>query len=339
LNSRPTILIVKESRQGEKRVSLVPADAYKLIQDNFIVLVEDMAGEEAGYSNRSYELVGAQIRKVQPKDSIEYYHSIFKDVDIIIRVKRPSRVREKLENLAVTPGIKMVGSLDILERNSNHLKEYHDRGINYYSFDQFYFLPNTPMDALKKMSFFAGRLSIEDAVKKINRVVEKVVVISYGKVGQAAYAECVKRKLDCTVITSQQQKADLITFKGGNAVYLSRETPLNARQENIRKIIKDADIVITAASSNGVIAPILIPNESLSEMKPKSIIIDLAVPEGGNVEGSRPDATLILGNNVYVKNISGYPKKNPVESSFEWSKASYYFINLLVKTPELLKRR
>lgn len=94
---------MKESRQGEKRVSLVPADAYKLIQDNFIVLVEDMAGEEAGYSNSSYELVGAQIRKVQPKGSIEYYHSIFKDVDIIIRVKRPSRVREKLENLAVTP--------------------------------------------------------------------------------------------------------------------------------------------------------------------------------------------------------------------------------------------
>lgn len=233
----------------------------------------------------------------------------------------------------------MIGSLDLLAKNSDHIKEYHKAGIDYYSFDQFYYPPNTPMDALKKMSYFAGKLSLADALKKINRIVEKVVIIGYGEAGQAAYAECLKRKLLCTVITSQQHKVELIKSQGGDAIYLSRRTALHVRQKKIKIFIKDADIIITAASSNGIVAPILIPQESLLSMRPGTVIVDLSVPEGGNVAGSQSDATLILGNNICVTNVSGYPKAVPVQASIEWSKASYYFINMLVKTPELLKRR
>lgn len=331
------VFVVKESREAEKRVSLVPEDVSKLIKKGFGVIIEDQAGIGAGYTNDLYERVGAQICKI-PNNSVDCYRLAFKNVSLIVRVKRPNRIREKLENLAIKSGTKMVGSLEVLERNSNHINEYFKAGIDYYSFDQFYFPSNTPMNALKKMGSFAGKLSVEDAIKTVNRIVNKIVIIGYGKAGQAAYVECIRRKLSCTVITSKYDKAELIKSQGGRAIYLSSFLPLDDRQERIKRIIKDADVVITTASSNGILAPILIPNKTLLEMKPHTVIVDLSVPEGGNVEGSKSDTNLILGNSVYVKNVSGYPKAMPIEASIEWSKASYYFINLLLETPELLRR-
>lgn len=332
------ILIIKESREGEKRVSLVPADAYQLIQDGFNVFVEDKAGIGAGYDNSAYEAVGAQICKL-PNHSVETYQSFFQQMDIIIRAKRPHRLREKLENKAIKPGTKMIGSLEPLEKNSEHINEYIKAGIDYFSFDQFYFPPNSPMDAIKKMSFFAGKLAVEDAIQKNQATVKKAVILGYGEAGQSAYRECLCRGISCTVITSQQHKKEQIQLQGGKAVYLNREIPLLIRQEYIKNLIKDVDIIIAAASSNGVSAPILIPRTALLELKPHTVIVDLAVSEGGNVEGSQADSTYILDKQICLTNTSGYPKAIPVEASIEWSKASYYFVNMLIKTPELLTRR
>lgn len=334
MHLRSTIFIVKESRNGEQRVALVPSDVLKLIQDGFKVLVEDQAGIGAGFTNRAYESIGAKICKIQT-DCVESYRAAFKNVDMIIRVKRPDRAREKLEALAIQSGTNMIGSLDLLEKNSEHVNEYQHAEIVYHSFDQFHFAPDTPMNAIKKMSAFAGKLALDDAILKLGRIVEKVVVIGYGEAGKAVYAECLRRGLLCFVLTGQLSNVQ----EKGTIVYISREISLPLRQEFLKKYIKDADIVITTASSNGELAPILITNHSLSAMKKGAVIVDLAVPEGGNVEGSRPDATVVLGNDIQVINVSGYPKAVPTEASVEWSKASYYFINLLVKTPELLKRR
>lgn len=334
MHLRPNIFIVKESRNGEQRVALVPSDVQKLVQDGFKVLVENLAGIGAGFTNQAYESSGATICNIQP-DCVESYRAAFINADIIIRVKRPDRPREKLESLAIQPGTKMIGSLDLLEKNSEHVDEYQRAEIAYYSFDQFHYETGTPMDALKKMSIFAGKLALDDAIQKLGRIVKKVVVIGYGAAGKSVYAECLRRGLRCFVLTSQVSNVQ----ENDKIVYLSRERPLSFRQELIKKHIQDADIVITTASSNGEFAPILIPKHTLATMKKGAVIVDLAVPEGGNVEGSRPDITVVLGNEIQIMNVSGYPKFVPIQASIEWSKASYYFINQLVKTPELLKRR
>ncbi len=74
----------------------------------------------------------------------------------------------------------------------------------------------------------------------------------------------------------------------------------------------------------------MIPKQTLLEMKKGSVIVDLALSEGGNVEGSEHDATRILGNDIKVTNTSGYPKAVPREASQLWSRASLLFIGLLI---------
>lgn len=338
MNLQPKILIVRESRHDEKRVSLIPRDAYKLIKDGYNIFVEDQAGVGAGFDNQAYEEVGANVCKRQ-YDNIASYRAFFHHIDIIVRVKRPDPLREEMECLAIRPGTKMVGSLDLLERNSKHLQAYQAASIDYYSFEAFCYPPNSPMDAIKKMSAFAGKLALDDAMSKMHRAPQKVVIIGYGEAGKAALEASLRKKITSTVITTQSQKVTCITSKGGTALHLGREIPLLIRQEKIMDMIKDADIVITAASSNGEVAPIFIPQQSLLAMKPGAIVVDLSVPDGGNVAGSKPDAIVTLGNNVQVMNVSGYPKAVPHEASIEWSKASYYFLDMLIKNPKLLIKR
>lgn len=334
----PTIFIVKESRHDEKRVSLIPKDVASLIQMGATVLVEDQAGVGAGFVNKDYQTVGASICELK-RGSFESYQSIFNNVDIIVRVKRPDRTREQLENLAIKSGTKMVGSLDVLERDSHHLKEYHAAGIDYYSFDQYIFPPNSPpIKTMQTMSVIAGELAVQDAIQKINHIAKQAVIIGYGVAGQAAHQDCLQRNITCTVITSDQNKIELIQSKGSDAVYLSRELPLDIKQEKVKKVVSHVDFVITAASSNGETAPILITKQSFQVMKSGTVIVDLAVAEGGNVAGSKPDTTLLFENNIVVTNVSGYPKAMAIEVSKEWSNASYYLLKLLIKRPELIKQ-
>ena len=338
MNRHPTIFLVKESRQQETRVALVPEDAAQLIQAGYQLIVEADAGGDAGFSNQDYELIGAHLCRIR-KNAIEDFRRAFKEVDIILRVKRPDRLREQMEAQAIVCGTKMIGSLDLLERNSSHVSEYQKAGIDYYSFDDFFYPPNSPMQAIKEMSVLAGKLALKDALQKIQRVVKKVVVLGYGAAGRAIYDECRQKGLFCLVISGQFSNIKEIQAQGMSAEYLDRQQSLPIRQEKIQVLVSDADIVIACAATNREEAPILIPNTTLFTMQPGTVVVDLAVSEGGNVEGSRPDATMVLGNEVLVTNVSGYPKAVPREASILWSKASLYFINMLVKNPERLKRR
>lgn len=176
---QPKILLVKESRHNEKRVALLPGDVAQLINLGVMVYVEDSAGVWAGYSNADYILAGASIRHIN-YDEVDRCRQAFSDIDIIVRVKRPDRTREKIENSVIKPYTKMVGLLDILERDSEHIAEYQRAKIEYYSLDQFLFPANTPMDSLKDMSRIAGRLALNHAFETFNAPVQHVAIIGSG---------------------------------------------------------------------------------------------------------------------------------------------------------------
>ena len=333
---QPNIFLLKESRNNEKRVALIPSDVAKLINLGVIVYVEDSAGVWAGYSNADYISVGARIRHIN-YDQIDSYRQALSDIDIIVRVKRPDRAREKIENSVIKPHTKMIGLLDILERDSEHISEYQQAKIEYYSFDQFIFPDNTPMDSLKEMSRIAGRLALQHAIETFKKpVIQEVSIIGSGEAGSAASQECIKRNIPHTVITSDVSKSQFLSSQGIHNVVIERTLPLKMRQDNIYQAIKNADIVITAASTAWVVAPILIPEVTLLKVKSGTVIVDLAVSDGGNVFGSRHDATVTLLNNVKIINVSGYPKELPVESSQSWSVASYYFLHLLLTSEDTL---
>jgi NAD/NADP transhydrogenase alpha subunit len=322
---------MKETRAGETRVALIPKDVNTLVDKGHKVYIEHNAGEKAGFSDQDYQIAGAEIRYMNDEnDSVDNYKHLFKGIDIIVRVKRPDRCREILENKALLPVMVMIGALDPLEKHSSHMQEYHHAGITTYSIDQLNLEADDPMNVLAAMSKIAGRLALLDAIDKYHSNIKKVVIIGFGIVGRAAFDEAFNRKLNVTVMVNNLSKIDEITKQKANFLLLDNKADLNQQQEIIKQIVCDADIVITSARKSNQPAPLLIPLATLEHMKKGSVIVDMALSEGGNVEGSEHDMTHVLGNGIIVTNTSGYPKALPHDASLLWSKASLLFILKLI---------
>lgn len=329
------IFVVKETRAGETRVALVPDDVETLIKAGHSVSVENNAGLTAGYTNELYQVVGARIIHII-NPTLNTYKDILKQFNIIVRVKRPSLQREKLESQAFETGTIMLGALDPFEKDSDHIEQYHNAGLVAYSIDQAILPTTDPMNILAAMSRLTGELALRDAITKCLSTVNKVVIIGLGVAGQSALNEAIKLKLQVTTIVENSIKAQELQNMGVSTCIIDRKQPLQIQQQVIASLISNADIVITAARKSGQKAPLLIPKSSLDIMKPNSVVVDLAISEGGNVYGSKHDETIRTNNSVLITNVSGYPKIMPNKASILWSKASLNFILLLAQETNVI---
>jgi NAD/NADP transhydrogenase alpha subunit len=311
---------------------LIPKDVEALIQAGHSVSIENNAGLTAGYNNELYLAVGAKIINITDS-SLSNYKEIFKNFKMIVRVKRPNLQREQLENKAFISGTIMLGALDPFEKDSTHIDEYHKTGLLAYSIDQAILPPTDPMNVLAAMSQLTGKLALRDAITKCKNTVNKVVIIGLGTAGQSALDEARALNLSVTATVSNKIKAKELKAIGVNACVIDRTLPLQNQQKKIASIISDTDIVITTARKAGQQAPLLIPKSSLDMMKANTVIVDLAISEGGNVYSSEHDKTVITENNVLITNVSGYPKIIPNKASELWSKASLKFILMLAEDP------
>lgn len=323
-----TILLSKETRAGEQRVALIPADVAKLVEAGHTVYVESNAGTAAGFPDRDYVHAGGIVR-ILPSETLEGYRTLFAGITLLVRAKRPNRPREILENQAIPEGITLIGALDPLEKNSPHMQEYSLKKLTLYSLDQLPLEPNDPMNLLSAMSKIAGKLAIQDALQKIHHPAQTAVIIGFGSVGQAALEEALQQHLACHVITTNPNQVPIITTLGAKAVVLDKSASLEAQQAQINPVVQKADIILTSARRANQPAPLLIPLDTLNHMKPGSVVVDMALSEGGNVEGAHHDETHVLGNQVMVTNVSGYPKQVPHEASILWSQATRLFIETL----------
>ncbi len=327
------ILLVKETKAGERRVALVPQDVKKLVENGHRVFVENEAGVAAGFTNPDYEAAGAVIRET-PQENVESFQALFLGVNIVVRAKRAKREREMLENKALIQQTIMIGALDPFEKNSPHMDELKQAGVKAFSLDQFNFAADDPKNILTAMSKIAGKLALEDAVEKHKATVSEVLILGFGVVGQSAFKRAIERQYKTTVMLRNKQKAAMIEELGGETVLFDSQHNEKQRQDLILQTAKNADVIVTSIRKAKETAPILIAKAGISHLKPGAIIVDMAISEGGNVEGSQHDATIDLGNNVSVTNVSGYPKAVPHEASKLWSRASYYFIDFLISEDE-----
>lgn len=324
------ILLAKETRAGELRVGLIPGDIKQLINHGHSIFVEHNAGKSAGFEDVEYQNAGAQIIFLKD-ESIESYKHFFQNMDVVVRAKRPAREREILENQAMKSGTILIGALDPLEKNAKHLDEYRHAGIVGYSIDQLELDINDPMNVLAAMSQMAGRLALLDGIEKFGAGAKKIVIIGFGVVGQSAFKEAFNHDGVVTVILSNKDQAKEVEGLGAKAILLNRDFTIEQQQELVKDVILDADVVITGARKANQPAPLLIPLKTLRSMKKGSVIVDMALSEGGNVEGSEHDETKVLGNEIIVTNTSGYPKAVPHEASILWSRANLHFINMLAE--------
>jgi H+-translocating NAD(P) transhydrogenase subunit alpha len=326
-----SILILKETRSGEKRVALLPDDVRKLIADGHAVFVEAGAGEGVNIADACYEDAGAIIRNTH-----DDFTALFKDIDLIVRVKRANHAREGQEIEALPENIVMIGALDPKETGSDHIDRYKLKKLNAYSIDYLDVPTDSPMNILAKMSTLTGQLALLDALEKHKNNVKKSVVIGYGSAGKAALKEALKQGIATTVFCTQEAQKEAIEQQGAQAIILEKNSQLEANQQSILSEIKNADIVITSARSRGVKAPLLIPAQSLSQMQAGAVIVDLSISDGGNVEGSEHDKTFATDQGVILTNVSAYPKRVPKQASLLWSQGSYLLIQKLSENDPLV---
>jgi alanine dehydrogenase len=333
--SRRLLLLLRETRAGETRVALVPSDV-AAISTTHRVAFERGCGARAGFPDAAYVNAGAEPRdEVSNEADVEAFERIFTDVHIIVRAKRAAPARERAEIAALTRlnelgrGVKrIIGALDVLERESVHVQSWRRAGLDVVSLDQLALSDDDPGNLLARMSELTGALALRDAVAQCVEPPARLVVLGFGVAGRAVLDEALaahKSLAHVVVLGTRRRESSLLDDPRVQFVQIVTDAPLEQQVELVRSHVVDANIVIASARRNNTPAPVLIPTSTLHAMRAGAVVIDLALTEGGNVEGSQHDSTLTIGS-VIVRNTSGYPKAMPREASMLWSRATRTFL-------------
>ena len=345
------IAVTRERREGETRVAATPDSVKRLIAMGCEVSVETGAGQGSSFPDADYQAAGAKI-VAAPQDAI-------KTADILFKVRDPIDV----EIAALDKGAIVVGLFDPF--NSRELLDALALvGATTFAME---FVPRISraqsMDALSSQANLAGYRAVIEAAQAYGRAMPmmmtaagtvapaKVFVMGAGVAGLQAIATA--RRLGAVVTATdvrpaaKEQCASLGAkfvavedeeFKaaetaGGYAKEMSAEYR-KKQAELVSEHIKKQDIVVTTALIPGRPAPRLITAKQVASMKPGSVIVDLAVEAGGNVEGAAADQVVEAGG-VKIVGFSNLPGRIAADASSLYARNLVAFAELLVKKGEL----
>jgi H+-translocating NAD(P) transhydrogenase subunit alpha len=297
--------VPKETAEGEHRVALVPEVVRKLTGKDFEVVVAPGAGEAAMLSDEAFEEAGATV-----SDDVW-------DADVVVKVAAPSD--EEIAKLGSADTV-LVGFLGPLS-NPHTTSALAEAGVTSFAMEAIPRISRAQsMDALSSQSNVAGYKSVLLATEHLGRFMPmmmtaagtvppaKVLVLGAGVAGLQAIATA--RRLgaqvtgyDVRAAVAEQVRSLGATFleleagkgaegEGGYARELTDEEK-QAQQQELADKISTFDMVITTALVPGRPAPRLVTAESVKNMKPGSVIVDLAGETGGNVELTEPGKTVV----------------------------------------------
>lgn len=330
------IFIPKESDEKEGRVALIPADAAKLVKAGWSVSVESLSGAKSGFADSDYESAGA---KIAAKDA-EF------NADFVASVRKPS-IQNVLGRKSGSFHISFMDPFNEKELIATFAKA----NVNAACFE---LIPRSTiaqkMDALSSQSNLAGYMSVLVAAEKINRVVPmmmtpsgtinpvKFFIVGVGVAGLQAIATAKRlggrvEAFDTRPVVEEQVKslgAKFVKIDLGQTGQTAQgyakaltEEQLEKQRIGMTKVCSQADVIITTAKLFGRKAPQIISKEMVAKMKPGSVIVDLAVEGGGNVEGSQPDKEVLTENGVLIIG------KTNIESLVAQSASQMYSANLV----------
>jgi len=345
------IAIPKEILPGENRVACVPDVASKYIKAGFEVQVESNAGLNAGFTNEDYGKAGAKV--------LDNLNDLYSSADMVLKVQRPSDhpVAGRHELDLMKSGTILITFLYPLHYPDS-AKQCAAKGINVVSMDM---IPRTSiaqkMDALSSQANIAGYKSVIMTANELGKIFPlmmtaagtispaRVVIMGAGVAGLQALGTA--KRLGAVVEVSDIRPAvkeevqslggrfievktdEDMQDEGGYAKEASEEF-LKKQKELIFKHIIEADIVITTALVPGKKAPVLVSEEMVKNMKPGSVILDMAVEFGGNCELSENGKT-VKKHNVVIIGEPNLPSLVPTHASEMYSKNILNFINHFTK--------
>ena len=327
------IAVFKEKHPGETRVPLVPATAEKLVKLGAELVVESGTGASCRFSDEQYQAVGARVESSR--------EVLLAEADIILRLRKPP-----LEEV----GLMRSGALHISYLDPFNEVELVDAlqkaGISAVSLEM---IPRSTiaqkMDVLSSQANLAGYVSVLLGIAEIQKILPmmttpagtikpaKVFIIGVGVAGLQAIATAKRlgarvEAFDTRPVVEEQVKSLGAKFvkidlgetgqtKDGYATQLTPEQ-MQLQKEGMAKACAQADLVITTAQLFGRKAPLLIDRAMISRMQPGSVIVDMAVESGGNVEGSVLDEVVDTGG-VKIIGLGNLPGKVALTASEMYS--------------------
>jgi len=307
------IFLCKETLSEETRTALVPQDVKKLTEMGYEIAVQSGAGEKIGCADADYSSAGAKIFK-SPEEGYNF-------CDIIVRINKTDDINGIRENTL------HISSFDVFNQKEA-IKKYADAGLKLVSLEM---MPRSTlaqkMDILSSQASLAGYYAVILASSKLPKIFPmmmtpsgtispaRVFVIGVGVAGLQAIATAKRLgarvdAFDTRPVVEEQVKSlgakfvkiDLGEMGQTAQGYAKELTPeqIELQRKAQAKICAQSDIVITTAKVFGRKAPVLLTKDMTSQMKSGSIIIDMAVKTGGNVEGSDPEKEVVLDNGVRI---------------------------------------
>jgi len=347
------IAVAKEIEVCERRVALVPDIVAKLVKQGLEVSVEAGAGERAFFSDAAYVAAGAKIVDTA---------LLWGEADILLKVSPPQEREDgRSEVDLLREGAVLIGLLNPLGSSvAQHLAE---RKITAFSMEM---IPRTTraqsMDALSSQASIAGykaALLAAAALPKYFPMLTtaagtiapaKVFVMGAGVAGLQAIAT--SRRLGSIVEAFDIRPAvkeevqslgakfvevklnEETTAAGGYAKEIS-EAAKARTQEIVAEHVKNADVVITTAQVPGRKAPILVTEEMVAQMKPGSVIVDIAAEQGGNCACTDPGKDIIW-NGITIIGPINLPSSMPVHASQLYAKNISTLVQLLINKEQAL---
>ncbi|WP_332765925.1 Re/Si-specific NAD(P)(+) transhydrogenase subunit alpha [Phenylobacterium sp.] len=341
------IAVTKERRAAETRVAATPETVKKLIASGFSVVVEAGAGTAASYQDADYAAAGATLAKTA-KDAIG-------KADILFKVRAP--VDEEIA--ALKSGALVVATLNP-HQDKDALKALAAKGATAFAME---FVPRITraqvMDVLSSQANLAGYRAVIEAAEAYGKAIPmmmtaagtvaaaKVFIMGVGVAGLQAIATA--RRLGAVVTATDVRPATKEQVESLGAKFLAVEDEefknaqtaggyakemspeYQAKQaELVSSHIAKQDIVITTALIPGRPAPKLVSAEQVATMKPGSILVDLAVEQGGNVVGAKLGEVAVTANGVKILGVPNLPGRVAADASALYARNLMAFAGLFL---------
>ena len=334
------VTALKENRAGEQRAALVPDGVRKLTELGYEVSVESGLGDDAGFRDADYIDAGASTGDLE---------SLSEAGDIVLRVRAP-----ELHDIAsLKPGCVHISFLDPFNETSV-IRQFAERNVTAVSLEM---LPRTTlaqkMDALSSQSNLSGYASVILAAQYLPRIYPmmmtpagtlppaRVFIIGAGVAGLQAIATAQRLGARVEAFDTRPVVAEQVRSLGARFVEIDvgetgqtdqgyarelTEEQLDLQRQGMARVIARSDVVITTAQVFGRPAPRIVSTEMVSGMRHGSVVVDLAVESGGNVECSEQDSVVDV-DGVQVIGLGNFPSFVATHASEMFSANLVHYIS------------
>lgn len=350
--------IPKEIMHGENRVACTPETVAKFVKDGHAVLVENHAGDGALYHDEDYVQAGATL--------VSDPEVIYSSAELILKVKEPlfNEEKQKHEVEMMHEGQYLITFIHPASPvNHEMVKRLTKQGVTAFTLDCIPRISRAQsMDALTSMSTCAGYKGILMAANHTTSFIPqmftavgkiepaKVMVIGVGVAGLQALATAkrlgaITYAADIRPMAAENAKslgakiietgvpAELAVGEGGYAKALPADV-LAAERETLKATIQEMDIVFCSVLVPGELAPIIITEDTVKGMKRGSVIVDIAIDQGGNCDIT-PKGDIEVKHGVTLIGVKNIPGELPTSSTWMFSNNMYNLVKYLVKDDKI----